>query len=70
MLKLFLFFTVSTLITVVAVKAQLTDADRLVPQIIQSRGFICEIHEVETRDGYFLELHRIVVPNGKNAHRN
>ena len=41
----------------------LADADRTVPQIIRSRGFDVQVHEVQTRDGYILELHRIVVPD-------
>lgn len=41
------------------------DAGRSVPQMIRARGFISQTHEVETEDGYFLHIHRIMVPNGK-----
>lgn len=32
-------------------------------QLIESRGFGCEIHQVTTKDGYILSLHRIVHPD-------
>ncbi|KAI1288419.1 Lysosomal acid lipase/cholesteryl ester hydrolase [Halotydeus destructor] len=35
--------------------------------IIESRGFVGEAHHVTTRDGYILELHRIVNPNLENT---
>lgn len=38
------------------------DLYRDVPELISSRGFVCERHEVTTTDGYVLTLHRIVNP--------
>ncbi len=34
-------------------------------EIVQLRGFPCEIHPVATYDGYIVELHRIPNPGGK-----
>ena len=39
-----------------------SDLERTVPQLIESRGFVCETHFVITEDGYNLTLHRIVNP--------
>jgi hypothetical protein len=33
-------------------------------QLIESKGFICEEHKVETEDGYILIVHRILKKNG------
>lgn len=38
------------------------DAQRTVPEIIESRGFKSETHKVLTKDGYILILHRIINP--------
>ena len=38
------------------------DAQRTVPEIIESRGFKAESHKVLTQDGYILVLHRIINP--------
>lgn len=38
------------------------DVGRKTPELIESRGFICETHYVTTRDGYILGVHRIVNP--------
>lgn len=45
-----------------AQEGELDDTNRTTPQIIESRGFLVETHEVKTKDGYFLSLHRIVNP--------
>ncbi|XP_015791018.1 lipase member K [Tetranychus urticae] len=43
--------------------ATLDDIDRSdIPQIIESRGFICESHYIVTSDGYILGNYRIVNP--------
>lgn len=44
-----------------------SDAYRTAPQIIESRGYIAEVHNVITSDGYILGLHRVVNP--LNHHR-
>jgi len=36
--------------------------------MIRYHGYVCEIHEVTTSDGYILTLHRI--PHGKNKTNN
>ena len=36
------------------------DAEREVPQLIRSRGYDLETHNVVTSDGYILTCHRIV----------
>lgn len=41
---------------------ELADATRTIEEIIISRGFKVEVHEVTTKDGYILTLHRIVNP--------
>ncbi|KAI1286348.1 putative lysosomal acid lipase/cholesteryl ester hydrolase [Halotydeus destructor] len=38
------------------------DRDHEICEIIQSRGYGCEVHKVITRDGYILTLQRIVNP--------
>lgn len=38
------------------------DSNRSIEEIVSSRGFLCEDHEVTTVDGYILTLHRIVHP--------
>lgn len=38
------------------------DLQRSVPQIIESRGFLSETHQVTTHEGYLLTVHRIVNP--------
>ena len=38
------------------------DIGRRTPELIESRGFICETHFVTTDDGYILGLHRIIHP--------
>lgn len=38
------------------------DASRTVPELIESRGFLSQTHEVHTEDGFILVLHRIVNP--------
>lgn len=38
------------------------DESRSTVELIESRGFTAEVHEVTTRDGYILILHRIVNP--------
>ena len=37
---------------------------KLQPQLIRFWGYDCEVHSVQTRDGYKLEIHRI--PRGKD----
>ena len=39
------------------------DSNRSIEEIVSSRGFICEDHNVTTVDGYILTLHRIVHPD-------
>ena len=34
-----------------------------VSQIVEENGFIFESHDVHTKDGYILGLHRVVDPN-------
>ena len=34
------------------------------PQMIRYHGYVCEVHQVTTLDGYILTLHRI--PHGKS----
>lgn len=46
------------------------DRDRNVSQIIESRGFIAEEHNVTTRDGYILTIQRIVNPLVKPEFRS
>ena len=36
------------------------DAERQVPELIRSRGYEVEIHDIVTDDGYILTCHRIV----------
>src|SRR5690348_5335807 len=38
------------------------DRTRTVPEVISSRGFIPQVHEVTTADGYILTVHRIINP--------
>lgn len=38
------------------------DATGSIEEIIESRGFAAEVHEVITKDGYILTLHRVVNP--------
>lgn len=38
------------------------DVGRKTPELIESRGFICETHFLTTEDGYILGVHRIVNP--------
>ena len=40
-------------------KEQIKDEDRTIEEIINSKGFKCEKHEVKTEDGYILTLFRI-----------
>ncbi|KAI1289632.1 Lipase 3 [Halotydeus destructor] len=40
----------------------LGDKFRTTPMIIESRGYICETHHVTTKDGYIIDMHRIVNP--------
>lgn len=42
--------------------SQEPDVDRSVVQIIQSRGFIAQVHQITTADDYILIAHRIVNP--------
>jgi len=49
------------------------DASRTVHELIESRGFLSQTHEVHTEDGFILVLHRIVNPflsdmNRKSEH--
>lgn len=39
-----------------------SDAYRTIVEVIESRGFRCETHDIETKDGYILSVHRIVNP--------
>ena len=43
-------------------KKEKSDVERTIPEIIESRGFNCQIHEVTTTDGYILTMFRIVNP--------
>lgn len=38
------------------------DAQRTVPEMIESRGFKSETHKILTKDGYILIVHRIINP--------
>jgi lysosomal acid lipase/cholesteryl ester hydrolase len=46
------------------------DLDIRTPELIRSRGFLCEEHFVETEDGYILGIHRIVNPRIESAGRS
>lgn len=41
------------------------DCHRTIPEIIESRGFKCEVHTVTTNDGFVITLHRIINPLAK-----
>lgn len=45
------------------------DACKKVPEIIRSQGFKVEEHEVVTRDGYILTLHRVINPLVEQRYR-
>ncbi|KAI1283191.1 Gastric triacylglycerol lipase [Halotydeus destructor] len=45
---------------------KVTDSTRTIEEIIESRGFKCEVHKVTTNDGYILTVHRIVNPLNEN----
>lgn len=38
------------------------DVNRSVVELIESRGFVAEVHQVTTEDGYVLTMHRIINP--------
>ncbi|KAI1298180.1 Lipase 1 [Halotydeus destructor] len=42
------------------------DVSRSIEEIIVSRGFVAELHQVTTDDGYMLTLHRILRPGSKS----
>lgn len=44
------------------------DVGRTVPQLIESRGYVCETHDVTTGDGFILGIHRIVNLKKKPSH--
>ena len=39
-----------------------SDADRNIQEIVESRGFLFEEHKVITKDGYILNIHRVLNP--------
>lgn len=55
----------SPVVTGVKLKAFYGDPDlhASTRQLIESRGFGCEVHHVTTADGYILSLHRIIHPD-------
>jgi lysosomal acid lipase/cholesteryl ester hydrolase len=45
------------------------DTDKQTPELVRSRGYVCEEHFLKTTDGYILGLHRIVNPMMKERGR-
>lgn len=39
-----------------------SDANRNIQEIVESRGYLFEEHKVVTKDGYILNIHRVVNP--------
>lgn len=40
-----------------------SDANRTIQEIVESRGFLFEEHKVITKDGYILQIHRVINPD-------
>ena len=59
------FYKTSKVPKVVA-KSVKSDAERSIPELIESRGFVSQTHLVVTPDGYELTLFRIVNPRSKS----
>lgn len=59
---------IAALLLLVNCEAVDPDQNRLVPELVESRGFVCETHYVTTKDGYILTVHRVVNPKHKHHH--
>ena len=70
--KYFMYFWL-TIISVLAIFLAQPEADPdlfvKTPQLIESRGFLCQEHFIQTSDGYIIAVHRIVNPVVKTKGR-
>ena len=71
MLIFFIFFNFALILAITEGSFQNHNSDPdeyvSVVDLIKSKGFLAETHEVETIDGYILEVHRIISKETKNG---